>query len=340
MKKYIIPIFIPHRGCPHDCSFCNQRRIAGKVVDSTQEDVYRIIDTYRNLFPKTARFIEIAYYGGSFTGLPKNVQADLLKPASEYKIKGLLKDIRISTRPDYINSDILDLLHEYDVSIIELGVQSTDNEVLSLNRRGHSRKEVLEAVELIKQHNFKLGLQMMVGLLGDNEASIMKTAEDFLQLKPDFIRIYPTVVIKDTYLETLYDKGEYIPFTLQRSVDICKKLLLLFKKNNIPVIRLGLQTTEEITYGKAVIAGPYHPAFREIVESEIYKDIIEEKIKEKSINDTDALIIFCHPSAVSKVSGFKQSNKIYILDKYNFSKVSIKKSIDLRIDEIEIKIDT
>ena len=337
-KKYIIPIFIPHEGCPHDCSFCNQRKIAGESSSSNKENVLNIINSYLKIFPKSTDNLEIAFFGGSFTGLPMEKQAQLLTPAFEMKKKGYIKEIRLSTRPDYISKDILLFLEQYGVSIIELGVQSTDDNILSLNRRGHTRQDIFDAVHLLKQYTFKIGLQMMVGLFGDNKDSIRRTAEDIIFLKPDFLRIYPTVVIKDTHLETLYKQGEYIPFTLKETIAICKNLLLLFKENDIPVIRIGLQSTEEITYGKAIVAGPYHPAFREMVESEIYKDLIDKEIKKYYKYDFKELIIYCHPSLASRVAGYKQSNKKYFMSKYNLTKLKIKLLTDIKEDYMKIEI--
>lgn len=337
-KNYIIPIFIPHKGCPHDCSFCNQKKIAGEVENNSEENIIEVINRYMELYPKPSTNLEIAFYGGSFTGLPIEKQVELLTPAYRMKKEGYIKEIRLSTRPDYINKEILSILEQYGVSIIELGVQSTDEHVLFLNKRGHTRKDIFKAVELVKKYDFRLGLQMMVGLFGDSGSTIKRTAEDIILLKPDFLRIYPTIVIKDTYLEILYKKGEYIPFTLEETVDICKSLLLEFKENNIPVIRLGLQSTEDIAYGKAIVAGPYHPAFREIVESEIYKDLIENDLRKYDGYKLKQLTIYCHPSAASKVAGYKQSNKNYLINKYHLSKIIIKPYPSIEIDTVRLEV--
>lgn len=335
-KRYIIPIFIPHEGCPHDCSFCNQKKITG--ITANQENVENTIEKYLKLYPKSAEIIEIAFYGGSFTGLPIEKQIQLLRPAYNMKKSGYISDIRLSTRPDYISKDILNLLKQYGVSIIELGLQSTDDNVLFLNGRGHTRKDIFDAVYNIREYPFKIGLQMMIGLFADNIKTINRTVEDILLLKPDFVRIYPTIVIKDTHLETLYKKGVYKPYTLERAVSICKELLLVFKKNDIPVIRLGLQATDDINYGKALVAGPYHPAFREIVETEIYRDLIEEEIKKYEIIGLKELIIYCHPRLSSKAAGFRKSNKNYFMKKYNFSRVKIIHLSDMKQDSIKVEI--
>ncbi len=334
-RRYIIPVFIPHRGCPHKCSFCNQREITGG--GDNKESVEATIEKYLNIYPKSVNKLEVAFYGGSFTGLSRQKQIELLKPAYIRKKRGYINDIRISTRPDYIDGEIISLLTEYGVSIIELGIQSTDKNVLSLNKRGHSRGEIFDAYNLLRKYPFKIGLQMMVGLLGDSENTVLTTAREIAYLKPDFVRIYPTIVLKNTLLGNLYKKGEFTPFSFDKTVDICKELLSYFINNNIPVIRLGLQSTEEINYNKAIVAGPYHPAFREIVESEIYKDIIEKKLIKLPLPNKKRLLISCHPEEVSKVIGHKKSNKKYFIDRYNLENITIKQNRNL--DEYLIELD-
>ena len=273
MKKRIIPIFVPHRGCPHDCIFCNQKKITGVSTEVTSEDVRNIIEEYLPTIDNDAS-VEVAFFGGSFTAIDEDIQNDLLEVAKEYVEKGLIQDIRMSTRPDCISEDILNRLKEYKVSIIELGVQSMDKNVLIDSVRGHDTEEVIKSAKLIKESGIKLGLQMMVGLPSDTEKKCIATARKFIELKPDCVRIYPTLVVKDTGLEVLLNKGEYKPFTLEQSIQIVKKLLALFYVNNINVIRVGLQATEDIQVGKAVVDGPHHPAFRELAESEMIKDYL------------------------------------------------------------------
>lgn len=336
--RAIIPIFIPHKGCPHDCSFCNQKKIAGAGGDVTPEDARSIIDEQLQNLEHVNKTKEIAFFGGSFTGLPRDEQVQFLKIANEKKVLGLIDDIRISTRPDYIDEDILELITSYGVSIIELGVQSTDDMVLKFNMRGHTKDDVVHAVSLIKAKKVQLGLQMMVGLYGDTEDKLLKTCADLISLKPDFVRIYPTIIIKDTMLEKLFLDGTYEPISLNEAVNLCKQLLLEFEQKNIPVIRLGLQTTDEITIGKSIVGGPYHPAFREIVESEIYKDIIEKQITKDMILKNNVLKISCNPKDCSKVSGYNQSNKLYLKQKYGFNKVRIFSNSQIQPKHIIVEI--
>ena len=334
MKKRIIPIFVPHRGCPHDCIFCNQKKITGVSTDVTSEDVRNIIEEYLPTIDNDAS-VEVAFFGGSFTAIDEDIQNDLLKVAREYVDKGLIQDIRMSTRPDCISKDILNRLKEYKVSIIELGVQSMDKNVLIDSVRGHDTKEVIESAKLIKESGIKLGLQMMVGLPSDTEEKCINTARKFIELKPDCVRIYPTLVVKDTGLEVLLNKGEYKPFTLEQSIKIVKKLLALFYVNNINVIRVGLQATEDIQIGKAVVDGPHHPAFRELVESEMIKDYLIYIAKK--YNTKKDITIKTNKKNISKIIGNKKSNYNYMK---NELKINLKtKEEDININNLEIILD-
>ncbi len=305
MKTYNIPVFVPHRGCPFDCVFCNQKRITGVRTDITAEKVQFIIEQYLRTLPKTDRYIEAAFFGGSFTGISLDEQSELLNAANYYLAKGRIDGIRISTRPDYINHDILDNLQKYGVTTIELGVQSMDNDVLISSNRGHTREDVIRAVELIREYPFTLGLQMMTGLPGDSEEKSLKTADELIALKPDIVRIYPTLTLKDTLLEDMYMSGEYIPQTVDEAVQLSKRLLLKFEGNNIKVIRIGLQSTDEICEHGSVVAGPVHSSFGELVESSIYYDIMNENLMNENCGQAD---IFVNPQEVSKAVGNRKMN--------------------------------
>lgn len=334
MKKRIIPIFVPHRGCPHYCIFCNQKKITGVSTDITKEDVRNIIEEYLQTIDKDAS-IEIAFFGGSFTAIDIDIQKDLLSVAREYVEKNIIDDIRLSTRPDCINDEILTMLKEYRVSIIELGVQSLDDRVLIDSVRGHSDEDVFKSADLIKSYGIKLGLQMMTGLPSDTEEKCIYTAKKFIELKPDCVRVYPTLVVRDTGLEKLLNESKYSPFTLEQSIDIVKKVLVLFYINNINVIRVGLQATEDIAIGKEVLAGPYHPAYRELVESKMFGDYMEYLIKKYDAKKEIVAIV--SKKNVSRMLGNKKSNVKEIKDKYD---VLLKtKEKDLDINEIEFLID-
>ncbi|MGL6107438.1 elongator complex protein 3 [Romboutsia sp.] len=334
MKKRIIPVFVPHRGCPHDCIFCNQKKITGVSTDITSDDVRNIIEECLPTIDKDAS-IEVAFFGGSFTAIEIDVQKSLLAVAKEYVDKGLIKDIRMSTRPDCINEEILKMLKEYKVSIIELGVQSLDEDVLKESIRGHSAEDVFKSSKLIKEYNIDLGLQMMVGLPTDNEDKCIATAKKFIEMKPDCVRIYPTLVVKETGLENLLNNKKYNAFTLDESIQIVKKLLTLFYVNNINVIRVGLQATDDIQIGKAIVDGPYHPAFRELVQSEMIKDYLKYIVVENKVKSN--ITIKCNKKNVSKIIGNKKSNIVYMKNELG---VILKTQEDnLSVNELEIILD-
>lgn len=334
MKKRIIPIFVPHKGCPHDCIFCNQKKITGVSTDVTSEDARSIIEEYLPTIDKDAE-VEIAFFGGSFTAIDIDIQKSLLSVAKEYVDRGLVKDIRMSTRPDCIDDEILSMLKEYKASIIELGVQSLDSNVLIDSIRGHEADVVYNSSKLIKEYGIKLGLQMMVGLPSDSEEKCIYTAKQFIKMNPDCVRIYPTLVVKETGLEKLLNKNEYTPFTLDESIQIVKKLLILFYVNNINVIRVGLQATDDIQLGRAVVSGPYHPAFRELVESEMIKDYLENLVSENIVKKE--VTVRVNKRNISKIIGNKKSNTTYMKDKLNL--VLKVKEIDIDIDTLEIMLD-
>lgn len=303
MKNYNIPIFVPHRGCPFDCVFCNQKHITGQTAEVDENDVKNTIEEYLKTLPKKDAFIETAFFGGSFTGIDIDVQRRLLGAAYEYVKSGDIKGIRISTRPDYISEEILDMLTEYGVTTIELGVQSMDDDVLRSASRGHTAQQVIDSVNLIRRYPIRLGLQMMTHLPGDTDEKSIMTAQKIIDLKPDMVRIYPTLVIKDTYLEKMYQSGEYIPHTVDEAVNLCKVLLPMFEKADIPVIRVALAVTEEISPDGSVVAGPFHSAFRELVESAIYCDKIVDALK-----NSDAEKIGVNSREISKAVGNRKCN--------------------------------
>lgn len=316
MKTYNIPIFVPHRGCPFDCVFCNQKRITGKTNDVNADSVRETIREYLETLPSTKCRIETAFFGGSFTGIPLSEQCELLGAAKEFLDKGKINGIRLSTRPDYITEEILKNLKNYGVTTIELGVQSMDDEVLEKSGRGHKSVQVTEAVNLIKQYDFTLGLQMMTGLPGDTFEKSIATAKEIIRLKPDIVRIYPTLTIKDTYLEEMYLNGVYKPQTLEEAVELCKELVLMFEKEDITVIRLGLQSTDEICENGSVVAGPVHSAFGELVESSIYFDIISKKM-----GNAKNAVIYVNPAEISKAVGNKRINILKFEEKNTHIKI-------------------
>ena len=246
-KEYIIPIFVPHLGCPNNCTFCNQKKISGQTKMVTKEDVKETIEYYLKNFRDNHKYVEVAFFGGSFTAIEKEKQEELLEAVQEYIKNKKVNSIRISTRPDCIDKDILKMLKKYNVKTIELGVQSTNNYILSRCKRGHTGEDVKNASKLIRRYGFILGHQMMVGLPESTKQDEINTAKELIKLKPKIVRIYPVLVIKDTELEREYKSGEYTPLTVGQAVERCKEIVELFNRKKINIIRIGLQNTEEIT---------------------------------------------------------------------------------------------
>ena len=304
-KRYIIPIFIPHYGCPHSCVFCNQHRITGKITTVDAADIQNTMDYH--LPPITPdRLIEVAFYGGSFTALPGAIQQRLLYPAKQAFREGRIHGIRVSTRPDAITEEIVQLLSENNVTTIELGVQSLDNAVLIAAGRGHSVRDVELAAEILQRSNFAWGIQLMPGLPAEDWYSLLLTGIRALKLKPHFARIYPTLVIKQTALEVQYRQNNYMPLSLAEAIKRAAFLKVLFEQHNIKVIRTGLQATEELDQGDTIVAGPYHPAFGELVDGFIFRQLLLRALN--YIPYYPAVTVHCHYRDESKIRGQKNSH--------------------------------
>lgn len=314
MRKYNIPIFIPHEGCPHDCLFCNQRKITGVDSSVTPDDAKRQIEEYLSTIPNSDCEIEIAYFGGSFTGLEKGLQREFLEAAASFN-DPRITGIRMSTRPDYINTEILDQCAEFGVTAIELGVQTTSDDVLQLNKRAHSFSDVKKASKLIQNYGISLGLQMMLGMYGSDPATDLKTCDGIISLSPSCTRIYPTLVLSGTELESLYNAGEYTPYTIETAAVVAAECLEKFRQNDIDVIRIGLYSSDDLRAEGNIVAGPFHPAFGEITENLLYRRRIEDKIIRQNIKN-QTLEIPAAPSEVSKIIGQKRCNKLYFKQKY------------------------
>ena len=266
-RECVIPVFVPHLGCRHECVFCNQRRISGSEKAATAATVKQAIEQSAAL-PRSGAKRQLAFYGGSFTAIEPERQEELLGAAAEAIGKGEIDAIRLSTRPDAIDETVLARLKRFGVETVELGAQSMDGEVLRLSGRGHTAEDVVRSSEAVKAAGFRLILQMMTGLPGDSAEKDIETAKKLIALRPDGVRIYPTVIVRDTALYDLWRAGEYREHTVEDAVAVCAQLMPLFEEANIPVIRLGLNPTEELSQGAAV-AGAYHPALGELVRSRI-----------------------------------------------------------------------
>ncbi|MBQ8042544.1 MAG: radical SAM protein [Clostridia bacterium] len=310
-NTYIIPIFIPHRGCKNECVFCNQRKISGETRDVTEGDIRQEIDKYLDMYKDNTRKKQIAFFGGSFTGLEIEDQIRFLNVANEYIQKGLVENIRISTRPDYISELILKILQQKNVKIIELGVQSMDGEVLKAAKRGHTAEQVVKASNLIKKYGFTLGHQVMVGLPKSTLEKEIYTMQKCIELKPEIVRIYPVYVLKESKLWDMYEDKEYTPLEIEDAVKRASAMYSLCVENGINVIRIGLQTTEEINSKNVEIAGPVCDNYKERVLSYISYNNVKEKLDKVKPNKQIKLVV--SSKEVNYVVGNNKSN----LHKYN-----------------------
>ena len=305
-EDMIIPIFVPHDGCPNDCAFCNQRTISGKAAAPTEEEVHRIIRAH--LAQNGAEAEQIAFFGGSFTGIEENRRRMYLETAYEYVKKGVVKSIRISTRPDYINDEIIKELLCYKVKNVELGAQSMDEAVLIASKRGHSAEDVEKAARIINDSGITLGLQMMTGLPCDSDEKCLYTARRFKELGAKETRIYPTVVLKGTLLSKMYESGEYTAHSVEDATRICAKLYRYFNDNEIKILRIGLPDSSELR--ENYIAGAYHPSLGEMVISRDIRNMIEEYAIGK-----DTVNLRVNSRFISKLNGNKRCNIRYFGEK-------------------------
>ena len=304
MKQTNISIFIPHIGCPHRCSFCDQRSISGTVKAPTPQEVTALLEQQVANLEKRGMTAQIAFFGGSFTAVPREYMLSLLNAAKNAINRyDVYTGIRCSTRPDCISEEIVEILQKYGMTAVELGAQSMNDEVLKVNERGHTSEDVRRASELINGAELELGLQMMTGLYGDSIERCLYTADEFIKLRPKTVRIYPTVILKGTRLGKLFSEGKYKSFSFEKTVELCAKLLRKFEQEKIVVIRMGLHASAGMECD--ILGGVYHPAFREIVESRI---ILEDMITNFSKLEKGHYTVFAEPRSISKVIGQKKCN--------------------------------
>lgn len=301
MKPVTVPFFISHQGCPHTCVFCDQRVISGSSgILPTAEQIRNKIALWGSTAGK--RPLEVAFFGGTFTALPEENQAELLEPLQPFIENGTIDSVRISTRPDCITAACVKRLKEIGVRTIELGVQSMDDTVLAASGRGHSATESLNAIRIIKENGIQAGAQLMPGLPGDTPATSLASLEQVIAARADFIRIYPTVVLQGTELARRYAAGEFIPLSLERGVTLCKLLLQRAMQDGIPVIRIGLQADQGLD-AESVLGGCWHPALGQLVRSQLYEDLIC-----RFVSAGEKVSLYCHPARLSDVAGMKRGN--------------------------------
>lgn len=328
----IIPIFIPHAGCPHQCVFCNQKTISGQrtaAVEGAKEQIKKWLE-----WVKPSVENEAAFYGGSFTGLDIALQKELLALTDQLRSQKIIGSVRLSTRPDYIDVERLALLREHGVQLVELGVQSLDDEVLVAAERGHTAKQVAEAVALLKEYGLKVGVQLMVGMPKQGFASVKETVEQVLQLQPDVARIYPLLVIQGTPLAKSYERGEFVPLTLEEAV---RQSAYVYKKlfaAGVKIIRVGLQADDELCAEGNILAGPFHPSMGEFVQSYLLREELTPQILQAT-RDGEGVIISCPRRLESKLRGLRNSNVIYWKELVAPKEVTVRNT-----DTNEIKVST
>lgn len=353
MKKHaIIPVFIPHLGCPYDCVFCNQKEITAREEAPDPEEIRKTIDQW--LSTLEGKEVEIAFYGGSFTGIPMELQSAYLDVAVEYKEKGLVQKLHLSTRPDFINREILDNLKAHQVDVIELGAQSFDDEVLRLSGRGHSADQTCQAAALIREYGFQLGIQLMIGLPGDSFESCIMSAEEAVKLKPDLARLYPTIVLDNTPLFRMYESGRYRPLSREEAVRTTAEMYKILDDAGIYIMRVGLKSTDIIGDGGAVNGGTYHPAFRQLVEGRIAREkilpMLEAVVNEKGpelMGKTGPrrtprpaprrkVDVYANPESFSNMIGNSGENRKYFEEK--FLQLNLKYGTDETLEKGEFRV--
>lgn len=331
-KPFIIPVFIPHAGCPHRCLFCNQTHTTGQQESfPSAGTLYKIIAEFLKYRRSQDRWTEIAFFGGNLLGLPADRIAFLMDLACDFVRRGQVNGIRFSTRPDTIQLERLDLIRHAPVTTVELGAQSMQDDVLAATRRGHTADDTRRAVSLLKAHGYRIGLQMMVGLPGDNETKTLESGRQMALLAPDAVRIYPTLVLKESALARLYAQGRYTPLSLAQSVAQVKALYAIFTRKQITVIRMGLQPTAELNWGAGLVAGPFHPAFGELVHGALWLDALRRHFKEQDLSSGDVRVCV-NPSIISRLKGQKNCNIRNLTGQFGFRSLQVIQDDDLPPD--------
>ncbi|HPJ96020.1 MAG TPA: radical SAM protein [Syntrophales bacterium] len=319
----IVPIFLMNRGCPHRCIYCNTHLIAGKTEEPLNEDHLRqTVASYTSQGKRKDGSVEIAFYGGNFTGMAEREQIRLLEITDALMQDGMIQRVRIATRPDDLSDRTLDLLGRHHVATVEIGVQSMMNDVLAMARRGHTAEHVTDAVRRTKERGFTVGLHLMAGLPGDTEDKFSETLQKVIALRPDMVRLHPTLVFPETDLAAMYQAGEYVPLTLTDAVSLCKKALVQFERAGIPLIRLGLQETELMRAPGGILAGPFHPAFRSLVEASLFLDMATQLLREENIT-TGRVSFSVSPRDLSSFRGEKNGNISALTTRFNLTDIAV-----------------
>ena len=321
-RRSVFPLFIPHAGCSYDCVYCAQRSVTGQSAPVAPADVSAALEAL------AFGVDELALYGGSFTALPRDTQRDLLDAAAPHLAAGKIRSVRVSTRPDAVDEDVLDLLERRGVKTIELGAQSMDDGVLAKCRRGHTAADTRRAVSLIRERGgFHLILQMMTGLPGSTDALDRAAAEEIAALRPDGVRIYPAVILRDTTLHTLWRRGEYREHTVEDAVRVCAEILPVFEAASIPVIRLGLNPTEELSNSGAVAGGAYHPALGELVKSRVFLKKARALLLASKPEERESVVLGVNKSEISQMTGQHRQNLAALESEFKLCSVRVEAAV-------------
>ena len=335
-RPFIIPVFITHAGCPHRCVFCNQVVIADQTNRLALAEIEAHIEQFLAYRQNNRSITQISFYGGNFLGLPANVCQDLLALADRFVRAGHVDTIRFSTRPDTITPDRLNFIKAFHVATVELGVQSMHDQVLQAARRGHTSADTVGAVKHLKDAGLEGGLQRLIGLPGDTPATALASGQQIAGLAPDFVRIYPTLVLENSRLARWYQEGRYRPLDLEEAVDLTAQLYRLFTRQGIDVVRMGLQASKALDLDGQVLAGPYHPAFGHLVYARIFRDQIVTLLKTKEKLTLKALHISVHPRNLSRVQGLKNENLAYLQAQFKLEDIRVIPDRGVGLDDVKI----
>jgi histone acetyltransferase (RNA polymerase elongator complex component) len=322
----IIPIFLPFLGCRNRCLFCNQKATAGEVPSPSSIRTFIEASLLRIPHGQEKREKQVAFYGGSFTAIPRSEQIRYLQEIRSFIASGRVDSMRVSTRPDALGEEILSILKEYGVKTVEIGAQSMIDSVLTLARRGHGAEQTLSATSRLKAWGFEVGLQLMIGLPGDTLGGFLETLDRVIDLKPDFVRLHPTLVLRGAPLEMLWKTRRYAPLSLDETVQWLKKGILKLERALIPVARIGLQPTKELE--RDLLAGPYHPALRQLVESVIALDMAKHLLQ--NYGGASQACFLCHPGEVSNLRGQRNVNILLLRERFGLREICIQAREDVQ----------
>ncbi len=329
-RHFTIPVFIPMEACPFHCIYCDQVKISGHAKMPGFDEVKEIINKHLTTIPSDHSVVEVGFFGGTFTGLKKEIQENYLKVVFPFIQRGKISSVRISTRPDFIDQIVIDLLKKYSVKTIELGAQSMDDDVLQQTARGHTAEDVANAARLIKMNQLRLGLQMMIGLPGDSKEKSLLTASKFIELAADDVRIYPTLVIRGTWLEKLFQTGEYRPLSLGEAIVTTAGVIQMFEAAGTNIIRVGLHPSEGLINGESLVAGPFHNSFRELVNTRIWNNLLCPLCS----SPANEITLTVAPREINFAVGFNKSNRKML--EASFQKVVFKTSDSLKNREFHV----